>query len=192
MAACLRAVGTDTAMSPRCLPSGESSPGNERTSVVVIERKGASGPEFLLRWSDYWGYMLPTKRQAIGTDQDPARAAAHRVVREELGIEDPESGLSLQPADLPGSDTHVLSGQIDRLAISEDAVLVIDYKTNRRPPETPVDAPEAYLRQMASYRAGLKSIFRDRKIRCALVWTEGPTLMPLDDDLLDRFAPDIG
>ena len=69
---------------------------------------------------------------------------------------------------------------------------MIDYKTNRRPPEAAVDAPEAYLRQMASYRAGLKLIFRDRNIRCALVWTEGPTLMPLDDDLLDRFAPDIG
>jgi ATP-dependent helicase/nuclease subunit A len=90
---------------------------------------------------------------------------------------------------LPGTESHVLSGQIDRLAISDEAVLVVDYKTNQRPPEDQSRAPEAYLRQMASYRAGLRAIFPERTVRCALVWTEGPRLMPLDDALLDRFAP---
>jgi len=90
---------------------------------------------------------------------------------------------------LPGGGAHILSGQIDRLAISDDAVLAIDYKTNQHPPNEQSDVPEAYLRQMASYRAGLRAIFPDRPVRCALVWTEGPRLMSLDNELLDRFAP---
>ena len=90
---------------------------------------------------------------------------------------------------LPGGGSHVLSGQIDRLAVTDTEILAIDYKTNQRPPADQNDVPEAYLRQMASYRAGLRAIFPDRPVRCALVWTEGPHLMALDDDLLDRFAP---
>ena len=90
---------------------------------------------------------------------------------------------------LPGKNSQILSGQIDRLAVSDTAVLAIDYKTNQKPPSTQSEVPEAYLRQMASYRAGLRAIFPDRVVRCALVWTEGPDLMPLDDELLDRFAP---
>ncbi len=90
---------------------------------------------------------------------------------------------------LPGSASQILSGQIDRLAVSDTSVLAIDYKTNQKPPSTQTEVPEAYLRQMASYRAGLQAIFPDRTVRCALVWTEGPNLMSLDDQLLDRFAP---
>jgi ATP-dependent helicase/nuclease subunit A len=38
---------------------------------------------------------------------------------------------------------------------------------------------------MTLYRAGASKVFPGRRIACALVWTEGPRLMPLSDTLLD-------
>jgi ATP-dependent helicase/nuclease subunit A len=85
---------------------------------------------------------------------------------------------------------QVVFGQVDRLAVTENAVLVIDYKTNRAPPATPAEVPVAYLRQMAAYQALLEAIYPGRPVRCALLWTEGPGLMALDAAALARFRPD--
>ena len=53
----------------------------------------------------------------------------------------------------------VVGGLIDRLVVLPDRVLLADFKTNRRPPATVEATPVAYLRQMASYRAVLRTIF---------------------------------
>ncbi|MCR9219289.1 MAG: double-strand break repair helicase AddA [Alphaproteobacteria bacterium] len=95
--------------------------------------------------------------------------------------------VGLGPTDAQGG-RPVIAGQVDRLAVTEDAVLVADYKTLRPPPADPADAPAAYLRQMALYRRLLREIYPDRPVRCALVWTDGPRLALLDDALLDRFG----
>jgi ATP-dependent helicase/nuclease subunit A len=84
---------------------------------------------------------------------------------------------------------QVITGQVDRLAVLPGEVLVADYKTSRAPPASADAAPVLYLRQMAAYRAVLRQIFADRPIRCALIWTDGPSIMPLPDALLDRHAP---
>jgi ATP-dependent helicase/nuclease subunit A len=47
------------------------------------------------------------------------------------------------------------------------------------------DVAPLYLGQMALYRAALGKLFPDKRIDCALVWTEGPTLMALPAELLD-------
>jgi ATP-dependent helicase/nuclease subunit A len=85
--------------------------------------------------------------------------------------------------------TTVLSGQIDRLVVTDGGVLVLDYKTNRPPPAAENDVAEIYLRQMAAYRAVLRRIYPGRPIGCALLWTDGPRLMPLSSWLLDRYSP---
>jgi ATP-dependent helicase/nuclease subunit A len=83
----------------------------------------------------------------------------------------------------------VLSGQIDRLVVTDAAVLIIDYKSNRPPPTRETEVAELYLRQMAAYRAVLARVYPDRPIRCALLWTDGPRLMPLSPELLDGYLP---
>jgi ATP-dependent helicase/nuclease subunit A len=83
----------------------------------------------------------------------------------------------------------VIAGQVDRLVVGPDEVLVIDYKTNRAPPATPDQVPAAYLRQMAAYGALLRQIYQGRQVRCALLWTQGPRLMPLDEAALSSYAP---
>lgn len=83
-------------------------------------------------------------------------------------------------------DGQVLSGQVDRLVVREDDVMIIDYKTNRPPPRATESVSEAYLFQMAAYRAALKDIYADKQIRCVLLWTDGPFIMELPDALLDQ------
>lgn len=77
-----------------------------------------------------------------------------------------------------------VSGQIDRLVVQDDAVLIVDYKTNRPPPTQAQDVAPAYLAQLAAYRAAIGQLFPGRPVRCALLWTAGPRLMPIPDALL--------
>jgi ATP-dependent helicase/nuclease subunit A len=82
---------------------------------------------------------------------------------------------------IPGSTgtAHAVSAQIDRLVVDEDCVLIVDYKTLRPPPAVEQEVPRLYLRQLVIYRAALARIYPGREIRCALLWTEGPRLMPI-------------
>ncbi len=68
---------------------------------------------------------------------------------------------------------------------------VLDYKTNRPPPEQVADVAPLYLRQMAAYRALLRAAFPGRVVECALVWTYGARFMALPDAVLDPHAPGI-
>jgi ATP-dependent helicase/nuclease subunit A len=85
----------------------------------------------------------------------------------------------------PGGTPVLVSGQIDRLAVTGEAVLMADYKTDRPAPRTVAEAPESYLRQLALYRAVLAALYPDRPVRAALVWTEGPDFMEIPDAVLD-------
>lgn len=88
-----------------------------------------------------------------------------------------------------GVGAKILSGQMDRLLVTEKEVLVIDYKTNRPPPQAVEDVPPVYLKQMAAYREVLRNIYKNHDIKCALLWTDGPRLMPLPGNKLDPYAP---
>jgi ATP-dependent helicase/nuclease subunit A len=78
-----------------------------------------------------------------------------------------------------------ISGQIDRLAVLDDALLVLDYKTNRPPPSVPDDVAPGYIAQLAAYRAALRLMFPERTLRAAIIWTDGPKLMEIPSTLLD-------
>ncbi len=80
----------------------------------------------------------------------------------------------------------LVSGQIDRLAVTADEILIADYKTNRSPPRATEDVPDSYIRQLALYRALLMKIYPGHTIRATLVWTDVPDLMELSPALLDR------
>jgi ATP-dependent helicase/nuclease subunit A len=83
-----------------------------------------------------------------------------------------------------GADT--INGRIDRLVITDTEVLVIDYKTDRPAPAALEAVGEAYIAQMAAYRAVLSQRWPNRPIRCLLVWTDGPLLMEIPPADLDR------
>lgn len=81
-----------------------------------------------------------------------------------------------------------LSGQVDRLAVHNDEVLIIDYKTNRPPARSPEMVPKIYQRQMAAYKAVLKEVYPDKTIKCFLLWTDIAELMEIPDELLNKFT----
>ena len=85
--------------------------------------------------------------------------------------------------------SHAISAQIDRLVVTEDRVLIVDYKTLRPPPASEREVAPLYLRQLAIYRAALARIYPGREISCALLWTEGPRLMPISSEILAGYSP---
>ncbi len=142
------------------------------------------------------------ERQAVGLKYlgqaagDLGPQARQAILDEALGVlDDPDFSALFQPgarAEAPIAGIvgeRIISGQIDRLAVSERQVLVVDYKSNRPAPKRVQDVAVAYLAQMAAYRALLRSVYPGRPIRCALLWTEEPRLMHLDDAILDRHVP---
>ncbi len=85
-----------------------------------------------------------------------------------------------------GARSVMVSGQVDRLAVTPGGVLIADYKTNRPAPRRPDQVPRAYMRQLALYRAVLRRIYPDRSVRAALVWTDVPDLMEISAQALDQ------
>jgi ATP-dependent helicase/nuclease subunit A len=77
-----------------------------------------------------------------------------------------------------GADPILVSGQVDRLAITDEAVLIADYKSDRSVPAT-LDEVEPYVAQLALYRAVLARLYPQKVVRAALVFTEGPRLFDL-------------
>ena len=78
---------------------------------------------------------------------------------------------------------HV-SGRVDRLVVTPQRVLVVDFKTNRPSPDRIEGADPAYLMQMALYVAVLREVFPGRRVEAALVWTDGPKLMAVPENVV--------
>jgi ATP-dependent helicase/nuclease subunit A len=81
-------------------------------------------------------------------------------------------------------ETVRVSGQVDRLAVGQDAVLIADFKTTREPPRRIEKVPGAYLTQLALYRAVLAKLYPGKTIRAALIWVEVPDIMELSAEVL--------
>ncbi|MBD8891765.1 double-strand break repair helicase AddA [Roseibium litorale] len=79
-----------------------------------------------------------------------------------------------------------ISGQIDRLAVSADEVLIVDYKTNLYPPDAADSVPLEYLAQLSVYRRLLQDIYPGRTVNAALLWTSEPSLMRIPGEVLDQ------
>jgi ATP-dependent helicase/nuclease subunit A len=88
--------------------------------------------------------------------------------------------------------TFTVSGQVDRLAVTDREVLIVDYKTNRPPPSAAEDVALAYRRQLALYRALLGAIYPGHTVRAFLFWTVAPRLMEIDAETLDASMPYTG
>ncbi|MCA6118258.1 double-strand break repair helicase AddA [Bradyrhizobium sp. WSM 1738] len=85
----------------------------------------------------------------------------------------------------PGGRPALVSGQIDRLVVTDSEVLIVDFKTNHAPPSRPDEAPKGYVRQLGLYRAVLAKLYPQRPVRAALLWTETPELMEISAPALE-------
>ena len=113
-----------------------------------------------------------------------------RLVLEDARFAELFSAGSRAEVPIVGRLTHAggtiaVSGQVDRLAVTADAVLIADYKTNRPAPRRLEEVP-AYVAQLALYRAVLGQLYPGKAIRAALVWTDVPDLMEVSAAALDQ------
>jgi ATP-dependent helicase/nuclease subunit A len=88
-----------------------------------------------------------------------------------------------------GEPPILVSGQIDRLVVTDNEVLIVDFKTNQAPPAAATEAPIAYVRQLALYRAVLRQLYPQRTVRAALLWTETTEFMEISASALDAELP---
>jgi ATP-dependent helicase/nuclease subunit A len=143
---------------------------------------------------------IPKAARAEAARRYLARSAAtfsaeeRETIVAQLGrlLEDPRFSALFVPgsrAEIPIvgrlGGTLAVSGQVDRLAVTREAVLIADYKSNRPAPRCVADVPEAYVAQLALYRAVLAELYPDKRIRAALVWTDVPDLMEISEQSLD-------
>ena len=84
---------------------------------------------------------------------------------------------------------HAVSAQIDRLVVAEDRVLIVDYKTLRPPPAAEQRGAADLPAPAGGLPAALARIYPGHEIRCALLWTEGPRLMPISPEILAGYLP---
>lgn len=146
--------------------------------------------------------------------EDAREAAAKRYLARSGRLEEPEvdtfwveverilNDVTFRPLFAPGSRAEVqvagsvgartISGQVDRLVITESEVMIVDYKTNRPPPRDTSGVPQVYLKQMGLYARALQGIYPEHKVRAALLWTDISLLMELDKSQMDEALKAIG
>ena len=130
------------------------------------------------------------------SDDSLTEVEKRRIVAETCAVLDlPEARFLFGPESIAEAPITgvvgetVISGQIDRLAIGERTVSIVDYKTNQSPPEEAAVTPPAYLRQMAAYRILIRRLYPGCSVECFLLWTVVPWLMRIEDSLLDLYEP---
>ena len=110
---------------------------------------------------------------------------------------------SFGPLFAPGSRAEVaiaarlgdrpLPGQVDRLVVTPEMVLIADYKSDRLAPrslEVALSRHGSYVRQLAFYRGVLMRLYPDRPVHAALLWTETAALMEIPAKTLDLALKD--
>jgi len=79
-----------------------------------------------------------------------------------------------------------VSGQVDRLCVTDTDVLIVDFKTDRAVPESVEDIGAAYVTQLAVYRALLGEIYPHHAVRAALLYTCAPWLAEIPQARLEE------
>jgi ATP-dependent helicase/nuclease subunit A len=154
--------------------------------------------------------IAPDQRESVARALGLARAGAVTALRRETIIADALAlladpalaglfrGGSLAEVPIAGTvelglgERRPVSGQIDRLAISAEEVVIADFKTTARPPHDEASIPETTLAQLAVYRALIGQIYPGRRVRALLVYTATLTRLEPNPARLDAVMARLG
>ncbi len=145
----------------------------QRLPEIAVERRAAAACAWLERQGVGAAESQEFSREALEVIADSRFAA---VFGPSSRAEAPIVGMV---------EGRAVSGIVDRIAVDDASVIVLDYKTDRPAPRDPAAAPASYVLQLALYRAVLRQIFPGKMINSALLWTEAPHLMALSDEQQD-------
>ena len=185
-------------------PPAEDAPGGMPATVSALAGRQAI-PHALQQRAGRGILIHKILQQLPVTPLDQRRAMAGRMVRKaafdqaladsiiamteapDLSFIFAVDGLSEIPlvAELPELGLTV-TGRIDRLLVTPETVVAVDYKTTPAPPSNPEGVEASDLAQLALYRMALRRVHPGAEIRMALLFTAVPRLMFLPDPLLDR------
>jgi len=84
----------------------------------------------------------------------------------------------------------VISGQIDRLAVVDGTVIMVEFKSGGRSAGGVDGVPRPYLRQLGAYASLLARIYPAHEIRAALVWTSIPEVCMIPPAVLHAYRLD--
>ncbi len=93
--------------------------------------------------------------------------------------------------DLPEISPALRLGRIDRLVVGPERVLVVDFKTDARPPDGVRAVPQAYLAQLACYCEAIAEVYPQHVVAAAILWTAVPDLMMIAPADLQAAPADI-
>lgn len=128
-----------------------------------------------------------------------AEAERARLVDETLAVmEDARLGALFGPSGLAeveiggeiggeiGSGAaRAVSGRVDRLLVTDDEIILADFKTTQRPPREAGRIPQETLAQLAAYRALLMQLYPGRPVRALAIYTAGPLMLEPGAAVLD-------
>ena len=197
------------AEAPRSAPLSPSSAFDEEISLIAPSAGSAADRQKALERGRLVHRLMqalpdiPAERRQDAAERYLANAAADFVpaeraemARQVLAILDDKNFAEIfapgSRAEVPivgriaraGRDPIPVAGQVDRLAVTGDSVLIADYKTDRIVPDR-LDEVPPYVTQLALYRAVLARVFPGKTVRAALLFTEGPKLMEVPAAAMD-------
>ena len=178
-------------LSPSALGGAKALPGDAGASEEVALRRGQmihlllehlpllSVTEHHARAADL---LAPFDAPAEEVALCQAEAAALLAAPELANLFTPDA---LAEVPLAGEwQSRPIWGVIDRMLVTPERVVAVDFKTNRVVPERPEQVPEGLLRQLGAYLHLLRPLYPNRRVEAAILWTASSTLMPLDPAVL--------
>ena len=123
-------------------------------------------------------------------------AGVDAILAQVFGVlDDPAFSALFAPASLAevsvmgtldlGGGTRAVSGVIDRLAVTGNGVLIVDYKTGRSVPADASAIADGHVRQMALYRGLVAPVYPDCPVRAFLLFTAGPRMLEVPSGRMD-------
>ena len=185
-------------LAPSDLGGAKALPGEDGLDEDAAKRRGRQVHRLLevlpqltpTQWADTAASLLAHGPDAAEGQELALLLAEAEKVLTKPGLEHlfaaealAEVSISAALDPLQGQRMH---GTIDRLIVTYEKILAVDFKTNAIVPDTPGHCPDGLLRQMGAYAHALQQIYPGRTIETALLWTRTATLMPLPHDLVTR------
>ncbi len=114
------------------------------------------------------------------------RSRAEVEIGEELTIVTGKEGRGRK------TRTCSVSGRIDRLAIHDDRIDIVDFKTGRQIPRRADEIDPAIVGQLALYRHAVSRILPGRPVVAHIIWTAKPSAMTVPARALDSALARLG
>ena len=140
------------------------------------------------RLADNYGAGLEPERKAALID-DVCATIANPALADLFGPQSRAEVSLAGTAILRDGRSIAITGQIDRISITDRAVLIADFKTGR--PHDLDTIPGPYKAQLALYCAAVAPLYPGLPVRAFLVWTAGPSVVELPPALLEATLDEL-